>query len=337
MQVWAGTGEPNSRNTIEPGEGIYKSTDGGLTWKLMGLEKTQHIGRIVVHPTNPNIVYVAALGAAWKANPERGLYKTDDGGQTWKLVKFISDKAGFIDVALDPKNPERRLGVELGARPRSLLPEVRRAGVGALEDDRRRRDVDGDEGRRLPRDDEGPHQLLDLPAATPTSSTRWSRPTPIRGQKPAPGAQAPEARERSLSLEGRRQDVGEDERREHAAVLLLAGSRRIRRIRIASSSRRRRCSCRTTAARPRARRRRACTSTTTRCGSTRTIRITSIVGNDGGIAITWDSGGNYDFAATLPIAQFYSLSYDFEMPYNVCGGAQDNGSWCGPSRRKTGR
>jgi hypothetical protein len=98
MQVWAGTGEPNSRNSIEPGAGVYKSTDGGITWRLMGLEKTQHIGRIVVHPRNPNIVYVAALGAAWKTNPERGLYKTTDGGQTWNNVKFISDRAGFIDI-----------------------------------------------------------------------------------------------------------------------------------------------------------------------------------------------------------------------------------------------
>src|SRR5581483_4075756 len=105
MQVWAGTGEPNSRNTIEPGGGVFKSTDGGITWKLMGLEKTQHIGGIAVHPTNPNIVYVAALGAAWKSNPERGLYKTEDGGTTWKLVKFISDKAGFVDVKLDPRDP----------------------------------------------------------------------------------------------------------------------------------------------------------------------------------------------------------------------------------------
>jgi photosystem II stability/assembly factor-like uncharacterized protein len=104
-QVWAGTGEQNSRNTIEPGMGLYKSADGGKTWKLMGLEKTQHIGRIVVHPTNPNIVYVAALGAAWKANPERGLYKTEDGGVTWKLIKFIDDSTGFVDVAMDPSNP----------------------------------------------------------------------------------------------------------------------------------------------------------------------------------------------------------------------------------------
>src|SRR3954471_2383432 len=105
-QVWAGTGEPNSRNTIEPGGGIFKSTDGGRSWKPMGLEKTQHIGRIVVHPTNPNIVYVAALGAAWKANPERGLYKTIDGGTTWTLSKFIDDSTGFVDVAMDPSNPE---------------------------------------------------------------------------------------------------------------------------------------------------------------------------------------------------------------------------------------
>src|SRR3954463_2642133 len=72
----------------------------------MGLEKTQHIGRIIVHPTNPNIVYVAALGAAWKANPERGLYRTVDGGTTWTLSKFIDDSTGFVDVAMDPSNPE---------------------------------------------------------------------------------------------------------------------------------------------------------------------------------------------------------------------------------------
>src|SRR3970040_2091871 len=102
MQVGGGTGEQNARNSIEPGAGVYKSPDGGITWRLMGLEKTQHIGRLVVHPRNPNIVYVAALGAAWATNPERGLYNKEGGGQTWKLAKFISDRAGFIDVALDP-------------------------------------------------------------------------------------------------------------------------------------------------------------------------------------------------------------------------------------------
>jgi photosystem II stability/assembly factor-like uncharacterized protein len=106
MIVWAGTGEEDSRNSISPGGGIYKSTDGGLTWTLMGLEATQVIGRIVIHPANPDIVYVAALGHIWGPNPERGLYKTVDGGKTWALVKFISDRTGFVDVAMHPANPD---------------------------------------------------------------------------------------------------------------------------------------------------------------------------------------------------------------------------------------
>src|SRR3954466_6330796 len=104
--VWAGTGEPNSRNTIEPGAGIYKSENGSTTWTLMGLEKTQHIGRIVVDPRDKNVVYVAAVGPAWKSSPDRGLYKTVDGGKTWTVSKFISDRAGFVDVAIDPRNPD---------------------------------------------------------------------------------------------------------------------------------------------------------------------------------------------------------------------------------------
>src|SRR5258708_7729163 len=105
-QVWAGTGEEDSRNTISPGCGVFKSTDGGLTWKSMGLEKSGAIGRVVVNPTNPNIVNAAARGWAWGANPERGLYKTGDGGTTRQLMKFSRPQAGFIDIAMDPTNPE---------------------------------------------------------------------------------------------------------------------------------------------------------------------------------------------------------------------------------------
>ena len=100
--LYAGTGEEDSRNSMSPGGGIYKSTDAGKTWKQSGLQATQQIGRILVDPQDPNIVYVAALGHAWDSNPERGVYKTTDGGTTWKLAKFISDKAGFVDLAMDP-------------------------------------------------------------------------------------------------------------------------------------------------------------------------------------------------------------------------------------------
>jgi len=105
--VYAGTGEPNSRNTIEPGNGMYKSTDGGAHWTHIGLTNSQHIGRIVVDPRSANTVYVAALGPAWKSGGERGLYKTTDGGTTWKLIKApANDKTGAIDVAIDPSNPD---------------------------------------------------------------------------------------------------------------------------------------------------------------------------------------------------------------------------------------
>ncbi len=104
--VWVGTGEANARNSVSWGDGVYKSTDGGKSWKNMGLKETHHIGRIVIHPTNPNIVYVAAMGRFWAANPERGIFKTSDGGKTWQHVLFLDDDTGCIDLAMDPTIPE---------------------------------------------------------------------------------------------------------------------------------------------------------------------------------------------------------------------------------------
>lgn len=104
--VWVGTGENNARNSVSWGDGVYKSTDGGKTWNNMGLKDTQHIGRIVIHPTNPDIVYVAALGHLWGPNKERGLYKTTDGGFSWHQVKFINQDTGFIDLVMDPSDPD---------------------------------------------------------------------------------------------------------------------------------------------------------------------------------------------------------------------------------------
>jgi len=104
--VWVGSGEPNNRQSSSWGDGIYKSTDGGKTWKNMGLAETRHIGRVLVHPKNPDVVYVAALGHLWGPNPERGVYKTVDGGKTWSQVLKISNDTGVSDIAMDTESPD---------------------------------------------------------------------------------------------------------------------------------------------------------------------------------------------------------------------------------------
>ncbi len=107
--VWVGTGENNPRNSVSYGDGVYKSTDGGQHWQNMGLKKSFQIGRIAIHPKNPNIVYVGALGRLWGPSEERGLYKTTDGGKTWQRVLYVDDRAGVIDVAMNPNDPETLL------------------------------------------------------------------------------------------------------------------------------------------------------------------------------------------------------------------------------------
>src|SRR5215469_410585 len=103
--IYAGTGEPNNRQSSSWGNGVYKSTDGGITWIHLGLNETHHIGRIVVHPTNPDIVYVAAQGDLWGPNKERGVYMSTDGGATWEQTLAIDADTGVNDIAIDPQSP----------------------------------------------------------------------------------------------------------------------------------------------------------------------------------------------------------------------------------------
>jgi photosystem II stability/assembly factor-like uncharacterized protein len=103
--IYVGMGESCVRGNASNGDGVYKSQDAGRTWKNVGLQQTYHIGSVVIHPRNPDIVYVAALGHLWGPNPERGVYRTTDGGQTWKLVLTKSSEAGAVDLAMDPSNP----------------------------------------------------------------------------------------------------------------------------------------------------------------------------------------------------------------------------------------
>src|SRR5688572_5493159 len=129
--VWLGTGENNNQRSVGFGDGLYKSTDAGKTWKRMGLENSEHIQNILIDPRNSSVVYVSAIGPLWSAGGDRGLYKTTDGGQTWKAVLSIGPDTGVTDVVMDPKRPDtlyaaayqrrRAVGQLIGGGPESAL------------------------------------------------------------------------------------------------------------------------------------------------------------------------------------------------------------------------
>ncbi|ABF39520.1 conserved hypothetical protein [Candidatus Koribacter versatilis Ellin345] len=137
--VWVGTGELNSQRSVSYGDGLYKSEDGGKSWKKVGLEKSEHIARIVIDPRDSNVVYVAAQGPLWGPGGDRGLYKTTDGGKTWKNVLIISENTGVTDVAQDPSNPDvlyaaayqrqRRVWTLIDGGPESALYKSTDAGA----------------------------------------------------------------------------------------------------------------------------------------------------------------------------------------------------------------
>ena len=104
--VWVGTGENNNQRSVAYGDGIYKSVDGGASWKNMGLKNSEHIGNILVHPDNSDVVYVSAYGPLWSKGGDRGIYKTEDGGKTWNNILNIDEHTGFNEIHMDPRNPD---------------------------------------------------------------------------------------------------------------------------------------------------------------------------------------------------------------------------------------
>ncbi|MCU0625811.1 MAG: glycoside hydrolase [Gemmatimonadaceae bacterium] len=332
--IYAGTGEQNSRNSISPGCGVYKSTDGGKTWSFLGLRETEHIGRIQVHPTNPNIVYMAVLGSAWRPSKERGLYKSVDGGKTWSIAKFISEKAGFIDVQLDPRNPdviwassyERQRGpyfLQSGG-PGSALWKSTDAGATWTQV----------KGGGLPESTLGRVEIA-IARSNPEVMYLMVEADTMPNAKPEKGKKA-QVRPSGLY---RSADGGKTwEKRNGENVRPFYYSQ----VRVD----------------PKNPERVYWSSTPVKFSDDggKTARDATvgihvdhhamwidpndpehfIVGNDGGVAQTWDRGGNYDVLNIINIGQFYAISFDMAQPYNVCGGLQDNGSWCGPSRKVRG-
>jgi len=312
--VWVGTGEPNNRQSSSWGYGVYKSTDGGKTWKNMGLRDTHHIGRIVIHPQNPDIVYVAALGHLWGPNKERGLYKTTDGGKTWVNSLFIDENTGFVDVAMDPQNPDtlyaaayqrRRRGWGFnGGGPGSGLYKTTDGGE-TWEKLTRGLPSSGDTGRigidiyrKDPRivyaivehKQGGVFRSEDKGFSWKKMSSTNPRPMYYSQIRIDPN------NDQRIWVLGARMYVSEDGGRNFNTnvVTRIHGDHHAMWINPHDSDR-------------------------------------MIVGSDGGIYFSYDRGKKWDFVNALPIGQFYEIGFDMRNPYYVYGGLQDNGSWGGPS------
>lgn len=312
--VWVGTGEPNNRQSSSWGNGVYKSTDGGETWTNMGLEDTHHIGRIVIHPTNPDIVYVAALGHLWGPNEQRGLYKTADGGKTWTNTKFIDVNTGFVDVAMDPNNPDTLYAAAYQRRRRGWGFNGGGPGSGLY------KTTDGGENwvklvNGLPDGDLG-RIGLDIYRRNPSivyaivehrkkrgvyrSEDKGSTWTRMSATNPRPmyysQIRIDPSNDQRIWVLGASMYVSEDGGKSFKTdyVTRVHGDHHAMWIHPENSNH-------------------------------------MILGSDGGIYFSYDRGKSWDFINALPLGQFYEIGVDMRKPYWVYGGLQDNGSWGGPS------
>ncbi len=314
--VWVGTGEANNQRSSSWGDGVYKSENGGRTWQNMGLKTSQHIGRIVVHPTNPNIVYVAAVGPLWTDGGERGLYKSIDGGKTWKAVLTISPHTGVTDVIMDPTDPsimyaatfqrQRKAYSFVGGGPESGIYKSTNAG------DTWTKVTEG-----LPTGDIG-RIGLDVSRSQPrTVYATLETKTPEVYRSDDYGASWKKTGT-YLEFPWYMSQIRVDPKNPDRVYLLGVP------IFVSEDG----------------------GATSHAIAQSAHVDYHAmwidpndpdhfIVGNDGGVYITHDRGQTMDFVSNLPIAQYYAIDLDNRLPfYYVYGGLQDNNSWAGPSQTR---
>lgn len=317
--IWVGTGEGNPRNSASVGYGIYKSMDAGETWTRLGLEKTERIHRIVLHPTDPNVAYVAALGQMWGENPDRGVFKTTDGGKTWRKILFVDNRTGCTDLVMDPANPNKLFAAMWEYRRWPWFFKSGGPGSGLFvtydggESWKRLSESDG-----LPKGELGrmgvavaqnnPNVVYALVEATKNvlirsedGGTSWRTVNSSPNVAPRPFYYAdiridPQNENRVYNLHSNLQ-VSNDGGK---TFTTLGGQNRVHSDHHALSI---------------------------HPGDGSFL----IDGNDGGVYISHDYGKSWRFIDNIPVGQFYHINVDMEIPYNVYGGMQDNGSWRGPS------
>ena len=318
--LWVGTGEGNPRNSINIGGGIFKSLDGGKNWKMMGLEKTRNIHRIIIDPSNPNTIYAAAIGNPYAEHAERGVYKTTDGGDTWNLILHTNDTSGCADLIIDPSNPNKLIAAMWQHRRTPYSFNSGGAGSGLY--------ITYDAGKTwkklgvaegLPDGNYGriglticnaePKKIYAMVEATKNGLYK----TDDGGFKwELVNSNKTDVTNRAFYF----QDIKVDPKNENRLYNITQ------------------------------------TITMSEDGGKTFNTVIPysgihpdhhafwinpndpnfiIDGNDGGIGISRDRGRNWIFSDQIPVGQFYHINVDNKIPYNVMGGMQDNGSWLGPA------
>jgi photosystem II stability/assembly factor-like uncharacterized protein len=356
--LYVGTGEPNNRQSSSFGAGIYKSSDAGKTFECVGLKNTQSIARVVINPKDPNIVYVAAPGHLFGPSQDRGLYKTTDGGKTWTNSKFIDENTGFTDVVMDPSNPNVLIAASYqrrrvpwgfnGGGPGSGIWKTTDAGKNwtKLTNGLPANPIIGRIGLDIARS--RPSTIYASIEVGPSGGTGAGvnedgtlAPPGQRGRGFAGGggrAQGPPTPDPTKSGVWRSDDSGKTWK-----FVSNQGDRRMyySQIRIDPTN-------------PEIAYQGGAPFFKTVDGGKTWRQVQGLahsdhhaiwinprngnhlaVGNDGGLDISYDQGDTWEFVNTVAAGQFYAISADMRKPYVVCGGLQDNGSWCGPSGTRT--
>ena len=318
--VWVGTGENNNRQSSSWGEGVFKSTDGGKSWANMGLKDSHHIARVVIDPVDHDVVYAAALGSLWAAGGERGVYGTTDGGDTWDLLLEVDEDTGATDLLMDPTNNKvlyaatyqrRRSAWGFnGGGPGSAIYKSPDAGESWTE-----------LTAGLP---EGPKGRIGLDIYRKNSNVLYARiEHPDDGgvyrtdDAGATWEQMSDTNPRPMYFSQIRIDPEDDHRIYVLGVQLFVSDDAGRTFRTTGAPR---------------------------------IHVDFhamwidpadsrhlMLGGDGGVGVSYDRSETYVFLNNMPLAQFYHASFDMQTPYTVCGGLQDNNTWCGPSATRSSR
>ena len=321
--VWVGTGEGNPRNSLNGGYGVFKTLDGGKTWMSMGLEKTRHIHKILIDPTDPNTVYVGAIGAPWGAHEERGVYKTTDGGKNWRRILFSNNTSGVADMVMDPKNPNKIIAALWDHKRDPWFFKSGGAGSGLY------MTYDGGENWKKLSEKEGlpKGELGRIGLAIAASKTDVIYAL-IESKKNALYKSTDGGSQWKMVND--KEDIGNrpfyysdifvDPQNENRVYSVFTY------VNVSEDGGK------------------SFTELMPAYGVDNGVHPDHhawwihpkngqfmMDGNDGGMNITRDGGASWRFVGNIPVAQFYHISTDNEYPYNVYGGMQDNGSWRGPA------